>query len=154
MSRSLTGWYDPGVLGSQGALLTGDIQFSALTRFCELIETTAGSVTARFQFQQKQGQCVTVEIQYQAAPQLVCQRCLEPFTMRLAQTSMLALIEPGDSEDYAPEGYEPFLMEEPKVQPVALLEDELIMALPLVARHFDKKDCGPLAERVTRLNSE
>ena len=154
MSRSLTGWYDPGILGSQGAVLAGSVRFSSLKRFCELLDSTDGSVKARFQFGQNRGQCVTVEIDYEAAPQLVCQRCLEPFTMPLAQSASLALIEPGDSEDYAPEGYEPYLMEEAKVQPAALLEDELIIALPFVARHLDEQDCGPLARQVTQLNSE
>jgi uncharacterized metal-binding protein YceD (DUF177 family) len=45
-------------------------------------------------------------------------------------------------------------MEEAKLQPIALLEDELIMALPLVPRHADKRECGSLAERVTQLDNE
>lgn len=154
MSRSLTGWYDPGVLGNQGATLAGEIELEALGRLRELLNSGEGSVKARFHFQQGRGQCVTVDMDYEVALQLVCQRCLEPFTIALAERSALALIELDSSEDFAPEGYEPFLMEEAKLKPAALLEDELIMALPLVPRHAEDKDCGSLAERVRQLNDE
>ena len=152
MSRALTGWYDPGLLGSQQASLSGDIHVKSLRRLCELLDSEEGTVKAEFRFDQRQPQCVTVEIDYEAALAVVCQRCLEPFTLSLADHSALAIVEPDGSEDYAPEGFEPLLLEEAKLQPVALLEDELIMALPLVPRHEEEADCGSLAERVTQLN--
>lgn len=153
MSRSLTAWYDPGVLGRQNATLDGEIKVESLQRLGELVDSRDGSVMARFRFDQGRSQCVTVDIDYEVTLDLVCQRCLEPFKLALAEHSALALIEPDGTGEYAPEGYEPLLLEEPKLQPVALLEDELIMALPLVPRHAEEEECGALAERVTQLNN-
>ena len=153
MSRSLTGWYDPGALARQNATLTGEIEVESFERLRDLVESPEGSVKAQFHFDQGRSRCVTLDIDYQATLKLVCQRCLEPFTMALAERSSLAVIEPGGIEDYAPEGYEPLLLEEARLQPIAVLEDELIMALPLVPRHAEETECGSLAERVTQLNT-
>jgi len=153
MSRSLSAWYDPGVLGRQNATLAGAIAIESLERLTELVESSEGSVKAQFRFDQSRSQCVTVDVDYEVTLTLLCQRCLEPFTLVLADRSSLALIEPDGVEDYAPEGYEPLVLEEAKLRPIALLEDELIMALPLVPRHADEGDCGALAERVTELNT-
>jgi uncharacterized protein len=154
MSRALTGWYDPSLLGSQNAVLTGEVEIAALARLRDLLDSAEGAVAARFHFDERPGRGVTVQIDYEAVLRVVCQRCLEPFTITVAERSLLAIVEPGGSEDYAPEGYEPLLLEETRLQPAALLEDELIMALPLVPRHADEKDCGTLAERVTGLASD
>ena len=153
MSRALTGWYDPGLLGGQKAALSGVVDLNSLQRLRELLDSDEGSINVRFNFDQRQQQCVTVDIDYEADLRMVCQRCLEPFTIRLAERSSLAIIETDGAEDYAPEGYEPLLLEEAKLQPLALLEDELIMALPLVPRHAEEAECGSLAERVTQLNT-
>ena len=153
MSRALTGWYDPRLLAGQQAILKGEIAVASLTRLAKMLGSDEGAVQVRFAFDQRQQQDITVDIDYEATLEVVCQRCLEPFTITLAQRASLAIIEPGGSEDYAPDGYEPLLLDEARLQPLALLEDELIMALPLVPRHADEKDCGPLAERVTHMNN-
>ena len=153
MSRSLTGWYDPGVLGRQNATLAGEIELESLERLSELVDSSEGSVKAEFHFDQGTSQCVTVDIDYEVPLKLLCQRCLEPFTITLADRSSLALIESDGLEEYAPEGYEPLVLEEARLRPIALLEDELIMALPLVPRHKEERECGSLAERVTKLNA-
>ena len=152
MSRSLTAWYDPGVLGRQNAVLAGDIALESLARLRDLLGSGDGIVAARFGFNHSTSRGVTVEIEYQVTLNLVCQRCLEPFRMSLAERSLLALIEPDGAEDFVPEGYEPLVLDEAKLQPLALLEDELIMALPLAPRHSRVEECGALAERVTQLN--
>jgi len=48
-----------------------------------------------------------------------------------------------------PTGFEPFELEEGRLQPVQLIEDELIVAMPLVPKHARVEDCGSLA-RVSR----
>ena len=45
----------------------------------------------------------------------------------------------------APEGFEPFELEEGRLQPAQLIEDELIVAIPLVPKHARVEDCGSLA---------
>jgi uncharacterized metal-binding protein YceD (DUF177 family) len=51
-----------------------------------------------------------------------------------------------------PEGVEPFELEEGRLQPAQLVEDELIIAIPLVARHAVIEECGGLARELAKLS--
>jgi uncharacterized metal-binding protein YceD (DUF177 family) len=47
-----------------------------------------------------------------------------------------------------PTGFEPFEVEEGRFQPAQLIEDELIVAIPLVPKHARVEDCGSLAREL------
>ena len=50
-----------------------------------------------------------------------------------------------------PEGFEPFELDEGRLQPAQLIEDELIVAIPLVPKHARVEDCGSLAREFAEL---
>jgi uncharacterized metal-binding protein YceD (DUF177 family) len=60
----------------------------------------------------------------------------------------MALVESEAVEKYVPEGSEPFVLEGGRFQPAELIEDELIMAVPLVPRHARSDDCGALGREL------
>jgi uncharacterized metal-binding protein YceD (DUF177 family) len=73
----------------------------------------------------------------------VCQRCLEP--MKLALAVKLKLLFAGD-ESITPDdaGYEVWELEEETLRPLDVIEEALIMAMPLAAMHDDPHGChGP-----------
>jgi uncharacterized metal-binding protein YceD (DUF177 family) len=45
----------------------------------------------------------------------------------------------------APVGYEPIMLSGGRFQPAELIEDELIVSLPLIPRHARIEECGRLA---------
>ena len=47
-----------------------------------------------------------------------------------------------------PAGFEPFELEGGRLQPAQLIEDELIVAIPLVPKHARVEDCGSLARQL------
>jgi uncharacterized metal-binding protein YceD (DUF177 family) len=47
-----------------------------------------------------------------------------------------------------PTGFEPFELEDGRLQPAQLIEDELIVAMPLVPKHARVEDCGSLAREL------
>ncbi len=63
---------------------------------------------------------------------MICQRSLEPFELNIERDSTLGLIENMDDDAALPEQYEPYLIQETPFKLVTLIEDELILALPLV----------------------
>ncbi len=73
----------------------------------------------------------------------VCQRCLEAF--RLPLEVDLQLMFDGDETVSADDGgYENWELEEEKFRALDLVEEALIMAMPLTAMHVDSKAChGP-----------
>jgi Large ribosomal RNA subunit accumulation protein YceD len=70
----------------------------------------------------------------------VCQRCLQP--LRLPVVAELRLVFPdaaGPGVDAA--GHEVWELDEPRLRPLDLVEEALIMAMPLAALHEDDASC-------------
>jgi uncharacterized protein len=155
MSGSLRAWYslrDLESLADRGVTLSGDLDIDKLTRLESLLHSSVGSVRATLHFRQRGDGWVAIELGYEASVQLVCQRCLEPFRHELDDTVNVVVTD-GDSVPSAmPAGYEPFELEEGRLQPARLVEDELIVALPLVPKHARVEDCGSLARELTKLS--
>ena len=69
-------------------------------------------------------------------------------TSRRAAALPPDIVEPGGSESSVPAGYEPIELDEGRLSPAVLIEDELIVAIPLVPKHARPEDCGSLAHNL------
>lgn len=78
----------------------------------------------------------------------VCQRCLEPFE-RVLDTEVRLLFGAFGGRDDPSSQYGLWELEEATVRPVDILDESLVMAMPLAAMHESSEDCGPLAKEVT-----
>lgn len=74
----------------------------------------------------------------------VCQRCLEPCTLAL-ETAIHYLLLPSGETGEGRSDYEVWELERSVFRPAELVEEALLMALPIAALHADPADCGPLA---------
>ncbi|HEY7671359.1 MAG TPA: YceD family protein [Gammaproteobacteria bacterium] len=128
-------------LADRGIGLKGEIELKALPRLNDILHADRGSVSADLRFR-KRGGWLTVELEYAGTVELTCQRCLEAFRYPVGARVEMALVE--SAEGSVPEGYEPVVVEGGRLRPADVVEDELIMALPLVPRHAESADCGPL----------
>jgi len=72
---------------------------------------------------------------------MVCQRCLAAFDLPLSVDLKLLLAEAGKAPADC-EGYEAWEFEETDVSPAEIVEEALVMALPLAATHDEATDCG------------
>lgn len=74
----------------------------------------------------------------------VCQRCLAPF--ELALDADVRLILSRDEGSTADDGnYEVWEIDEDTIRPLDIVEEILIMAMPLVVSHDDEQGCGQQA---------
>ena len=154
MPRSLFAWYSLNeleVLGQKEAQLSGEIDLERLTRLRGLLHSDAGSVRASLRFGQHGAGYVTVSLEYEIDFELECQRCLEPMKEIAHRKVSLVVMEDESMEEGAPAGFEPIVLEGDRFQPAQAIEDELIVELPLVARHRRIEDCGILAQNLERL---
>lgn len=78
---------------------------------------------------------------------VVCQRCLEPFGMTLTAEIRYVLLASGEAVGESSE-IEVWELEASSFRPFDLVEEALLMALPVSALHPNADDCGPLAERI------
>jgi len=150
MSGSLHTWYslpDLDRLAERGAVLNGEIELKRLARLKDILHADSGSVKASLRFRARNGGGLTVDIEYEARLELTCQRCLEPLAHHVSARVEMGLVENETMLDSLPAGCEPLVLEGGRLSPVQLIEDELIVALPLVPRHERAEQCGRLARR-------
>lgn len=77
----------------------------------------------------------------------VCQRCLEPFELHVETDLNLLLMRTEDTADGG-EVFEVWEYDTETLRPADIVEEALIMALPLAAMHDRREDCGALAGTV------
>jgi uncharacterized protein len=157
MSGSLHTWYslpDLDRLAAHGAVLNGEIELKRLTRLNDILHADSGSVRASLSFRQRGGGWLIVQIECDATLQLICQRCLEPLAHPVKACVEVGLLEDEAVEKLLPEGCEPFVLEAGRLLPAQLIEDELIVSLPLVPRHARSDQCGGLARTLESHNIE
>jgi uncharacterized protein len=149
MPASLFSWYglrELGALGARGSILSGDIELNRFNRLAGLLHSDAGSVRTTLRFRQERGGWLIIDVEYDTTVQLVCQRCLEPVDYHVSDHVEMALLETPSLEPHVPEGYEPLVLDEERLMPAMLIEDELIISLPIVPRHSRPEGCGSHAD--------
>jgi uncharacterized protein len=151
MSGSLHAWYslrDLEALGVRQAVLSGELPLVELTRLADLLRSPSGSVKASLRFRQRASGWLHAELHCDSVVELTCQRCLEAMSAPIEHTVDLALVESDAMQRHVPEGCEPVVLEGDRLNPAQLIEDELIICLPLVPKHARIEDCGSLARLV------
>ena len=135
-------------LGRRQVQLNGEMDLGKLTRLCELLKSDKGSVRASLRFSQQGMGSTAVDLSYEGNLDLVCQRCLESVTEKISGRVLLVILEDDSMVSSAPAGHEPIVLSGARFQPAETVEDELIVSLPLVARHSHVDECGSLAKRL------
>ncbi len=93
-----------------------------------------GRVTAMLSMHMN-GVVPTMHGEIQAQVRLICQRCLEPVVVELAAKTSLGFVQTEEQAALLPSDLEPFLYEEEEIPLSSVLEQELLLALPIVAYH-------------------
>lgn len=125
----------------------GVLPLSSMSRLSDLLydggQGADGQVRYAIQFDRDELQVAYVELQIDVALPLLCQRTLQRFEQPVHVLQRLALLQdPGNAgadasmealEAALPPDYEPLLLPvDGMLDPVALIEDELILAVPVV----------------------
>lgn len=116
----------------------GRLPLSVLTRLRDSLVDTEGEVRFSLDFAQDALRVAYVEMKIDAELPLLCQRSLQRFLFPVSIVQRLGLLHSGTGSEEAdeaglPEGYEPLLMpEDGMLQTAELVEDELILAIPVV----------------------
>ena len=89
------------------------------------------------------GMCV-VECEIDTQLTLECQRCLKPVVIKIHKKSLLGLVKDKDEIDSLAKEYEPLQLDEETISAKELIEDELLLAIPLSPLHSEE-ECGAKA---------
>ena len=162
MGNRLTDRARPEQLAANGQVLETKGKLSDFERLSEVVKADLASLTSSnrpkkwrhapidirlaFGWADARRQIPALEGQVSARIDAVCQRCLEPFELSLNAQLKLLLPMPG-GEATAFEEYEIWETAEDTVRPLDIVDEALIMAMPLSPSHVDAGMCGPLAKK-------
>lgn len=118
---------------SRRGYFEGRIDVRNLSRLCELIASQQGEMLVRFEFQNSDYAVPMVCGQLQVSLQVECQRCLQPMPNEL-DLSFELLID-ADDDIVRESGRDTLYSEDGNIDIFEVVEDEIILALPLVAMH-------------------
>ena len=132
---------DAFVFAREGRVLEGALSVEALERLHDLLTEVAGEVTFRLQGSKgANGECM-LHLEVSGVLPLVCQRCLSAVPYNLDVDSLLELIPEGAdmSQDELEDDTRDFLPVARELEVLELVEDEILLALPVAPRH---EKCG------------
>ena len=118
-----------------------DVPLSELPRLKSRIAGIGGSVRGTARFGRQSGFAVA-ELSLAGTAMLQCQRCMQAMALPIASTTHVALILAEADAAEVPEELEPVLAREGRIGIGELVEEELLLTLPIVPLHEDLRECA------------
>lgn len=118
--------------------LIGTIEFGRLERFQECLLENEGNVQIELEFSTNKSKQRLITGKLLAPISVACQRCLEAVQIELEESFALALVRKEADIEKLEDSLDPWLCEDHKLDVSALIEEQLLLCLPLVNTHDDK----------------
>jgi uncharacterized protein len=119
--------------------IEGIYPVAKLARLNETLLSNEGYVTAKLEFTNSVG-FASLKGHVSAKLLVECQRCLEPVETEISGSFKFALVNSEEDFELLPDEFEPYLLEGDEQSIIELIEDELLLCLPMVTIHDD--DCS------------
>lgn len=132
---------DPWRLTAEGGRLEGVLALASLPRLAAELEHTEGEVSVALATGVDSQGLRYIIGRLQTGIALICQRCLGPLQWPLDIAVSLALVRNEMMADRLPEQYEPLVVADGLIRVADLVEDELLLALPLIPQHDQIQQC-------------
>ncbi len=140
MSDHLDELIEPLFLAEKGRTLTGRLPLSRLDRLCQSLQDGKGVVDISLDFDRDEVGQPRVMGRLTAILQLQCQRCMQTMGLPVSVDVHLGIVRTQRQAESLPDNYDPLLVSDEPMTAADIVEDELILALPLVALH-EMADC-------------
>lgn len=134
MSAGLPQQIDARRFAESGRHLKGEILLADCPRLEQAVEASEGPISVDLVFELQSGGRPVVQGRIQAKVILECQRCLEPATIALNCEVSIGVVLNEEQAELLPADLDPLIVED-ELKLYELIEDELILALPIVPVH-------------------
>jgi uncharacterized protein len=120
--------------------VSGIVALSELTRLQGVLASDSGHVETTCAFGRDEEKRFVATISVAANVEVRCQRCLDILPIVVATENRLAIVADDDQARSVPSHMEPWVVEGEQGDLWALVEDELILGIPIVSYH-DSDEC-------------
>lgn len=134
MLNRLPEFIDPVSLAEKRGALKGQLEISSLPRLSDVLYSNEGMVTIDLFFN-REGRLAIVAGTIQADLQLKCQNCLEAVAWSVNHSVNLAIVHSIDEVNRLSDDYDPLLLEQELLPLKDLVEDEILLSLPIYPKH-------------------
>ncbi len=141
MLRELPLTVDAHKLAKQGTNLSGVLRLANLLRIADLLENKSGQLMIDLRFEISHDHLHYVHGQISGDIEIQCQRCMEAMSIVVDNQFVLGLMDNPEIAKRLPENIEPIYLDQGELDISGMIEDELILALPLIAMH-DLDECA------------
>jgi uncharacterized protein len=126
-------------LAGRSATLERRLSLRQMPRLVDAGALEGTRASAELTFGESEGR-TTVEVQVSGELVLTCQRCLRPCTCAVYESASLVVMT--SDADEVPGGFEPLLGDAERLSVTELIEEQLLLGLPLVPKHATTALCG------------
>ena len=134
-SGQLPPFFDPRKFADQGIDIQGETSVGKLPRLAEFRDSQDEPVQVDLHFGRDEDGRRSISGTVSTRLTMPCQRCLEPVTYQITARPRLVMVWDEEQMKALPEQLDPILVIDDKMPLADLLEEELLLALPLVAMH-------------------
>lgn len=135
MARDFPELIDPWRMIDMRREFGGTLPVSRLKRLQSMLADSSGQLAFDLSFRRDTLDRALIDVTVSGQVQMVCQRSLEPFAVTVAVDNVLALYRHESEERGAECEYDPILVSDGQISIAELIEDEVMLALPLVPKN-------------------
>lgn len=128
---------EPLGLADVGRSFRGKLPVRCFERLAPLLHSNEGELAVRLEFRLDERRIRTVKGTVEGELNLVCQRCLNRMQFPVDLKFSLGVVSSEAEIDRLPDGYEPLLVSGESIPTRALVEDEVLLAIPAIPVHED-----------------
>lgn len=143
---SLPKTIDPWRLIKKHAELIGDLPLREFPRLQAMHDQGAQMAHVELFFQITKEGVPLIKGKVQATLQLICERCNDAMEYKMEQSIMLSPVKDDEAAKRLPGDIDPLLLTETDTVLAQIIEDEILLNLPMVTKHDDAHCTGALSD--------
>ena len=138
-------------LAGREATLVRDLRLPQVPRLVEAGVLEGTQLRAQLRFGRFEGR-TSIEVRVEGEVLLACQRCLKPCRCAVDESASLVVV--ARDVDEVPGGYESLLGDPERLSVAELIEEQVLLGLPLVPMHASAVECGAAAAVLAAVEDE
>lgn len=133
-TRKLPQFVNPIDLCDKGTILEGELPLQAMNRLNDILANKEGNVLIKLDFHKNEQKVRVITGAIAGHLSLLCQRCMNPMGYPLDLSPHLCPVFESSAQRVLA-GYEPLIVTEEPIKLTDIVEEEILLTLPIVPKH-------------------